>query len=151
MNRKYLRDEIFRFNQFLPFATVLDGKEVDFKGYQFSALAQYDLLNTKRVTLGLNYGFSFGTRKMISLYGGERYKVKNPFSGLQTGIDLRFNIGRTSGLSIGGFAHYMLDISKNRWINKEGYVFTLPDRTKFTGWQIGAAIGFILFEDAIID
>jgi hypothetical protein len=151
VNRKYLRDEILRFNQFLPLATVLDGKEVDFKGYQFSALAQIDLLYTNRITLGLNYGFSFGTRKMISLYNGERYKVKNPFTVLQTGLDLRFNIGRSGGLSLGGFAHYMLDISKNRWINKEGYIFTLPDRTKFTGWQIGAAIGFILFEEARID
>lgn len=151
MNRRITRDEIFRFNQFLPIGTVLDGKEVEFKGYQFSALAQFDMIYAKWITVGLNYGFAFGSRKMISLYNGERYKVKNPFTGLESGLDFRFNVGRRAGLTFGGFAHYMLDLSKKRWINKGAYPFTLPERTKFTGWQIGAAIGFILFEDAIVD
>ncbi len=151
MSQRMKRDEIFRFNQLLPIGTVLDGKEVEFKGCQLSALSQLDVIHAQWITLGINYGFSFGSRKMISLYNGERFKIKNPFTGIQTGLDLRFNVGRKAGLSFGGFAHYMVDISKNRWINKKGYPFTLPKRTKFTGWQIGAAIGFILFEDAIID
>lgn len=149
INRKYKRDEILRYNQFLPFGTFLDDKEVDYRGYQFSALAMFDALGWRMVTLGVNYGFSFGQRKMVSFVNGDKYKIKNPFVGIVGGIDFRINVGKSGGLSLGGFANYMLDFSKDRWINKEKYAYTLPQRTKFTGWEIGAAIGFILFDEEL--
>lgn len=147
INRKYERDEIIRYNQFLPFGTFLDGKEVDFRGYQFSALGMFDALGWKQITLGVTYGYSAGVRKMVSFVNGDKFKVKNPFVGLVGGLDFRLNAGRTAGLSFGGFANYMLDLSKDRWINKGGYTFTLPERTKFTGWEVGVAIGFIIFDE----
>lgn len=147
INKKFERDEIIRYNQFLPFGTYLDGKEVDFRGYQISAISMFDALGWKWITLGANYGFSFGNRNMVSFVSGEKFKVKNPFVGLVAGIDLRFNAGRTAGLSFGGYANYMLDISKDRWINKQHYTYTLPQSTKFSGWQVGATMGFILFDE----
>lgn len=147
INRKYERDEIIRYNQFLPYGTFLDGKEVDFRGYQISALGMFDALGWKQVTLGFTYGYSVGKRKMVSFVNGEKFKVKNPFVGIVGGLDLRFNAGRTGGLSFGGFANYMLDLSKDRWINKGKYPFTLPDRTKFTGWEVGVTLGFIIFDE----
>lgn len=151
MKRKYERDEILRYINFMRMTTYLDGKEVDFKGYQLSAMSMFDALGWKWITLGVNYGFSFGQRKMVSLVAGDKYKVNNPFWGILGGMDLRFNVGRTEGLSFGGYANYMLDLSQNRWINHGGYMYTLPDRTKFTGWQVGVSLGFIMFTNTESD
>lgn len=147
INKRYERDEILRYNQFLPIVTYLDGKEVDLKGYQFSALGMFDALGWKWITLGTTYGFSFGQRKMVSFVKDKKYKVKNPFFGLVGGLDLRFNVGKSAGLSFGGYANYMVDLTKTRWINKKDYPFTIPKNTKFTGWEVGVAIGFILFDE----